>query len=161
MTHRAYVGVGSNLGDPATNVECALAALEDIGMVRRRSALYATRAWGRRDQPDFVNAVALLETALNPRELLTALQAIEVRLGRKPGERWGPRAIDLDLLLYDDLDIDEPDLRVPHRHLCERAFVLVPLAELDARYRAARDALAGSELATVARLPASPQPKSR
>jgi 2-amino-4-hydroxy-6-hydroxymethyldihydropteridine diphosphokinase len=152
MSHRAYVGVGANLGDAAGTVARALDALGLIGTVLRRSSLYRTPPWGRSDQPDFVNAVALIETQRTPRELLDALQALETKLGREPGERWGPRALDLDILTYDDLSLDEPELRVPHPHLRERAFVLVPLAEIDASYAPLRDALAPTERAGVERL---------
>jgi 2-amino-4-hydroxy-6-hydroxymethyldihydropteridine diphosphokinase len=147
--HRAYIGLGANLGNAAANVENAFSALGDLGSVVARSQLYRAKPWGKVDQPAFVNAVALLETPLAPRALLAALGAIEKRLGRTASERWGPREIDLDLLLYDDVEIREPELHVPHRHLRERAFVLVPLAELDARFAPMRDALAASELAGV------------
>ena len=152
MTHRAYVGVGANLGDAAGAVARALDALGLLGTVVRRSSLYRTPPWGRTDQPDFVNAVALLETPRSPRELLDALQALETKLGREPGERWGPRALDLDILTYDAATIDEPGLRIPHPHLLERAFVLVPLAEIDPAYVALRDALAPEEIAGIERL---------
>ncbi|MEO6836264.1 MAG: 2-amino-4-hydroxy-6-hydroxymethyldihydropteridine diphosphokinase [Candidatus Tumulicola sp.] len=150
MTHRAFVGLGANLGDAVENVERALAALGEIGTVLARSSLYRTRPWGKTDQPEFVNAVAQLETNLDPNGLLAALQAIEVRLGRvSGGERWGARVIDLDVLSYDDRCIDEPGLRVPHPRMRERAFVLVPLAEIDSAYASFRDALPASELAGV------------
>lgn len=147
--HRAYVGAGANLGDPAANVERALEALGEFGRVVRASPLYRTRPWGRTDQPDFVNAVALLETGLEPQALLRSLKSLERRLGRIENERWGPRAIDLDLLDYDGLEIDEPGLRLPHSRLRERAFVLVPLAAIDPAYVAARDALPPGELQGV------------
>jgi 2-amino-4-hydroxy-6-hydroxymethyldihydropteridine diphosphokinase len=147
--HRAYVGLGSNLGDPIANVERGFQELANIANVVGRSLLYRTRPWGKTDQPDFVNAVALLETTLAPRALLDALKSAEARLGRTPGEGWGPRIIDLDILTYDDRSVDEPGLRVPHRHLHERAFVLVPLAQIDARYASLRDALPSGELAGV------------
>lgn len=147
--HLAYVGLGSNLGDRARNLGRAVAELDGIGRVVRRSSTYRTVPWGLLDQPQFFNAIAELETKLPPRDLLAALRTIERRLGRTEGERWGPRVIDLDLLLYDDLSIDEEALHVPHRHLADRAFVLVPLAELDQRFAAMRDALKPSELAGV------------
>jgi 2-amino-4-hydroxy-6-hydroxymethyldihydropteridine diphosphokinase len=98
----------------------------------RASRLYRTPAWGRTEQPDFINAVALVETGLPARELLDGLLAIERAFGRVrlDGERWGPRTLDLDLLLFGDAVIDEPGLRVPHPHLHERAFALLPLAEI-------------------------------
>ena len=147
--HRALIGLGSNLGDPPLNLERAFAALGSLGVVRRRSSLYRTKPWGKSDQPDFVNAAAALETRLPPGVLLAALKAIEKRQGRTAGERWGPRTIDLDLLAYDDLEIDDAGLRVPHPALLERAFVLVPLAEIDPAYAPARDALPESELSDV------------
>lgn len=150
---RAYVALGSNTGDPVRNVTRGFDALAEIGSVLQRSSLYRTPPWGKTDQPDFINAVALLETVLAPRELLDALKAAERRLGRTPGERWGPRPIDLDILTYDDVTIDEPGLRVPHAQLRRRGFVLVPLAEIDAAYAPLRDALAASERKGIVRLP--------
>lgn len=147
--HRAHVGLGANLGDPAGAVLRAFDELGALGDVRARSALYRTRPWGNPNQPDFVNAVALLETQLAPAELLAGVKAIEARMGRVAGERWGPRLIDLDVLTYDDLEIDVPGLCVPHRHLRERAFVLVPLAEIDARYETPAAALPAEERAGV------------
>ncbi|MGC1379864.1 MAG: 2-amino-4-hydroxy-6-hydroxymethyldihydropteridine diphosphokinase [Candidatus Baltobacteraceae bacterium] len=151
-THRAYIGLGANLGDRIATYERAVAALHELGTVVRRSAIYRTQPWGRSDQPWFVNGVVLLETELEPRALLDSLRAIETRLGRTKGERWGPRVIDLDLLLYDDREIDEPGLQLPHPYLRERAFVLVPLVELEESFAALRDALDASELAGVVRL---------
>jgi 2-amino-4-hydroxy-6-hydroxymethyldihydropteridine diphosphokinase len=150
--HRAYVGIGTNVGDRGRNVERALAALSDFGNIVRRSSLYRTAPWGKLDQPWFLNAVALIETELPPLPLLDALHAIEDQLGRVRGDRWGPRTLDLDLLLYDDVDIDEHGMRVPHPRLRERAFVLVPLAEIDNRFETLRDALPASDLAGVVRV---------
>lgn len=149
MTHRTYVAIGSNLGDPVASVRDAIAALGELGSVERMSSLYHTKAWGKTDQPDFVNAVALLETGLNPRSLLIALKSIEQRLGRVPTERWGPRAIDLDILTFDDLHIEEEGLTIPHASMNERAFVLVPLAEIDASFAVLRDALPVEETSGV------------
>lgn len=145
----AYIGLGANLGDAAANVEAAIERLGEAGTVRARSRLYRSEPWGERAQPQFVNAVALLETALSPRALLAKLKAIESAMGRTATYRWGPRRIDLDILTYGDLRIDEPELIVPHPRLAERAFVLVPLAELDAAYAPLRDALQDSERAGV------------
>lgn len=151
-SHRAFVGLGANLGDPAAAILRAFEALAAIGDVRARSSLYRTLPWGNPNQPDFVNAVASIETRLTPAELLAAVKEIERRLGRVAGERWGPRSIDLDVLTYDELEIDLPGLQVPHRHLRERAFVLVPLAEIDPRYEPLRAMLAAEELAGVTRI---------
>lgn len=131
---RAAIGLGANLGDAAATLREAIAALARLPATEllRTSRLYRTPAWGRTEQPDFINAVALVETALPPRELLDALLVVERSFGRVrlDGERWGPRTLDLDLLLYGDQVIDEPGLRVPHPHLHERAFALLPLAEI-------------------------------
>jgi 2-amino-4-hydroxy-6-hydroxymethyldihydropteridine diphosphokinase len=123
----AYVGLGSNLGDREALIR---RAAELIG-ARRLSAVLETEPWGYADQPTFLNAAAELETSLTPRRLLVHLLDVERRLGRERiGPRWGPRTIDLDLLLYGDESIDEPDLVVPHPRLTEREFALRPLAEL-------------------------------
>jgi 2-amino-4-hydroxy-6-hydroxymethyldihydropteridine diphosphokinase len=125
----AYVGLGSNLGDREGTI---LAAAEQLGP-HRLSRIRETEPWGYADQPRFLNAVAELETELAPRQLLDRLLEIERGLGRtRNGPRYGPRAIDLDLLLYGDLVVVEPGLTVPHPHLADRLFVLEPLFELDA-----------------------------
>lgn len=130
----AYIGIGSNLDDPEKQVRAAIDALQRLPQSAfvRASRLYRTAPWGKTDQPAFVNAAAAIATQLPPRELLDALLAIERAHGReRDGERWGPRVIDLDILVYGDARIDEAGLRVPHPHLGERAFVLLPLADLD------------------------------
>jgi 2-amino-4-hydroxy-6-hydroxymethyldihydropteridine diphosphokinase len=125
---RAYVGLGANLGDREAAILDAARRID----ARRLSTIRETEPWGYADQPPFLNAVAEIETELTPRELLDRLLAVERELGRiRLGPRWGPRTIDLDLLLYGDLVVDEPGLTVPHPHLHERRFVLEPLAELD------------------------------
>jgi 2-amino-4-hydroxy-6-hydroxymethyldihydropteridine diphosphokinase len=149
---RAAIGLGANLGDAAASVSHALEKLAALGTVVARSSLYRARPWGELDQPDFVNAVALVETTLAPRALLTALKALEGELGRVPTYRWGPRAIDLDLLTYGDLALDEPGLTVPHPRLLERAFVLGPLAEIDPAFRPAFERLSLEERQGVHRL---------
>lgn len=139
MKINACIGLGANLGDAVDTVRVALAELGRLPDTRVlvASRLYRTPAWGREDQPDFVNAAARLETSLPPLELLDGLLAIEQRHGRVrlPGERWGPRTLDLDVLLYDAQVIDLPRLKVPHPHLHERAFALLPLAEIAAELR--------------------------
>ena len=146
----AAIGLGGNLGDVRATFHAALDAMRALGTLRARSSLYRSKAWGLTEQPDFLNAVVLLETALTPRELLAALKEIEVRLGRQAGERWGPRVVDLDILTYDRLRISEPVLEVPHPRLSERAFALAPLAEVDPEYREALAALPASERAGIA-----------
>jgi len=129
-----FVGVGANLGDPVAQARSACQALAtDLpeSMVVRCSQLYRNPPMGPPDQPDYVNAVAWLRSSLPAAELLHALQVIEQRMGRcRNGERWGPRLIDLDLLLYGDEIIVQPGLRVPHPGLVERDFVLFPLLEI-------------------------------
>ena len=123
----AYVGLGANLGDREAAIR---AAAEAIG-ARRLSPIVETEPWGYEDQPRFLNAVAELDTDLSPRALLERLLEVERALGRdRSGPRWGPRTIDLDLLLYGEERIAEPGLEVPHPRLHERAFVLEPLAAL-------------------------------
>lgn len=124
---RAYVGLGANLGDREATIRAALAALPGVVGV---STLRETEPVGVVDQPPFLNGAAALETELGPRELLDVLLAVERDLGRERRERWGPRTIDLDLLLYGDETIDEPGLTVPHPRLHERRFALEPLLEL-------------------------------
>ena len=130
---KAYVGMGSNVGDREAMIRSALECLAQVPETNliRASSLYDTEPAGDADQPNFLNAVAELDTELTPRQLLWNLLLIERRLGRVRTRRWGPRNIDLDLLLQGSLVIDEPDLKVPHPELLQRAFVLVPLVELD------------------------------
>ncbi len=129
----AYVGLGANLGDPRAQVESALEEMKRMPKteLRARSSLYRSSPQGFQAQPDFVNAVAWLETALPARQLLAELLAIERRHGRTRSFRNAPRTLDLDLLLYGGQVMDEPGLRVPHPRMHERAFVLAPLLELD------------------------------
>ncbi len=133
-TRTAHVALGSNLDDPRAQVEHGFEALDALPRtaLRARSRLYRTRPWGIADQPDFVNAVAKIVTSLSPRDLLDSLLAIELRAGRKRGPLNGPRTLDLDLLLYGGIRIDEPGLVIPHPRLHARAFVLLPLADIAA-----------------------------
>jgi len=124
----AYIGLGSNLGDRDATIRAAIASLPGVVAV---SKLRETEPVGVVDQPRFLNGAARLETELSARQLLDALLAVERELGRERRERWGPRTIDLDLLLYGNETLDEPGLTVPHPHLHERRFALEPLAELD------------------------------
>lgn len=128
----AYIALGANLGDPAATVNAAFAALDRLPHSRllAKSALYRTAPVGIADQPEFVNAAARLETTLTPEALLDALLDIEQAFGRVRAERNGPRTLDLDLLLYDELRLATPRLILPHPRLHLRAFVLQPLAEL-------------------------------
>jgi 2-amino-4-hydroxy-6-hydroxymethyldihydropteridine diphosphokinase len=128
----AYVALGANLGDPAATVLAAFGALANLNhsRVTRTSSLYRTAPMGITEQPEFINAVAQLETTLAPEALLDELLALEQRFGRIRSERNGPRTLDLDLLLYDDLELELPRLTLPHPRLHLRAFVLLPLAEI-------------------------------
>ena len=156
----AYVALGSNLDDPRAQVERAFNALAELPGTRLvlRSSLYASRPLGPVEQPDFVNAVAGLLTALDPVALLAALKDLEARLGRaRPVVRWGPRRIDLDLLVHGTERSDTDALKLPHPGLAERAFVLVPLAEIAPDLVVpglgrVRDLLARTDTATVERM---------
>lgn len=130
---RAYIGLGSNLSDPVDQLHRAIQALRQVADSRLTavSPFYRSAPMGPADQPGYINAVAMLDTLLEPLALLDALQAIERQQGRvREGERWGPRTLDLDLLLYGAEIIDEPRLQVPHPGIGERNFVLYPLADI-------------------------------
>jgi 2-amino-4-hydroxy-6-hydroxymethyldihydropteridine diphosphokinase len=161
----ALLALGGNVGDVRATLDRAVAALCDGEEVRllARSADYRTPPWGVEDQPAFVNLCIAVETAMTPRALLARAQAIERALGRERSSerRWGPRPVDIDLIAYDDLALNEPDLKLPHPRLFERAFVLVPLAEIAADKIIdgirVRDALARVDRKGVEKL----QPKER
>lgn len=133
MMERTYIGLGSNLAEPREQLRCALMALDalpDCHLVAA-SSRYVSDPLGPADQPRYNNAVAALDTGLSPLQLLDALQAIELAQGReRKADRWGPRTLDLDILLFGERMLDEPRLTVPHYHLHARAFVLYPLAEI-------------------------------
>jgi 2-amino-4-hydroxy-6-hydroxymethyldihydropteridine diphosphokinase len=131
---RAFVGIGANLGDREQTIRCAVKLLAGEPAVElfASSRLRETEPWGPVSQPRYLNGAVELTTDLEPRELLDVLLRIETELGRvRDGERWGPRTIDLDLILYEDRVVDEPGLHLPHPRLHERAFVLEPLCDLD------------------------------
>jgi 2-amino-4-hydroxy-6-hydroxymethyldihydropteridine diphosphokinase len=130
----AYIGLGSNLNEPEQQLQRAFEELDGLPSTRLmgRSSLYRNPPMGAAVQPDYINAVARLETGLNPVGLLEALQQIEQAHDRRHDEHWGPRSLDLDLLLYDQEQINSDTLTVPHPGLTDRNFVLYPLAELDA-----------------------------
>ncbi|AGA90246.1 2-amino-4-hydroxy-6-hydroxymethyldihydropteridine pyrophosphokinase [Thioflavicoccus mobilis 8321] len=125
-----YLSLGTNLGDRARNLECAIACLTEVLDALVLSPVYETDPWGFNDQPDFYNLCLRGETMLEARALLYLLKGIERAIGRGKGTVWGPRLIDIDLLFYDDLVIDEPTLTVPHPHIRGRPFVLIPLLEV-------------------------------
>ena len=126
----AYLSLGSNLGDREANITSALTMLGQEARILKVSSLYETEPVGYKEQPWFLNCVCALETDLSPQALLEFVKAIETKLGRKPTLRFGPRPIDIDILFYDGLILDSPDLVIPHPRLAERAFVLVPLKEI-------------------------------
>ncbi len=133
MTIRVYIGIGSNLDDPVAQVKEAIEELEVLPdtIMEARSSLYSSKPMGPQDQPDYVNAVVALDTLLSPSDLLQRLQRIEEFQGREPGgEQWGPRIVDLDLLMYGKKVIDTDELKVPHPGMHERDFVIIPLAEI-------------------------------
>lgn len=130
MLHTAYLCLGSNLGDRASSLRRVLELLPPGTRLVRSSAIYETTPWGYIDQPAFLNQVIEVETSDSPLELLKHLKKIEKQIGRKPSFRYGPRSIDIDILLYDDLIMDTPMLHIPHPRLAERAFALTPLAEI-------------------------------
>jgi 2-amino-4-hydroxy-6-hydroxymethyldihydropteridine diphosphokinase len=130
---RAFIGLGANVGDRRASIEAAILAMSAHPRIEvvRCTGLVETAPWGVADQPAFLNAVAEVRTTLDPRELLRSLKCMECELGRTPGPRWGPREIDLDILLYGDRVIDDPLLTIPHPELAARPFVLSQLIELD------------------------------
>ncbi len=132
MTHISFIGLGSNLGDSRDQLKAAVADIERLPetSVLAQSAFYRSAPIGYLDQPDFVNAVIKIKTGLAPQELLSALLGIERQHGRERTFSNAPRTLDLDVLLYDDLKVDEPGLRIPHPNMHHRAFVLQPLLEI-------------------------------
>jgi 2-amino-4-hydroxy-6-hydroxymethyldihydropteridine diphosphokinase len=155
------LALGANVGDARANLDRAITMLcdDDLVRLRARSSDYQTPPWGLEQQPDFVNLCLVVETALTPAALLERIQQVERALGRDRARevRWGPRPIDIDIIAYDDVLIDEPGLKLPHPHLFERAFVLVPLGEIAPDHIIAgtrvSDALARLDTTGVHRLP--------
>ena len=141
--HQVYLGLGSNLGDREEHIRKAIALIgESIGLVIRQSSLIETEPWGFESANRFLNGVILVETTLTPRQLLKATQKIERQLGRKKKSTdsslltpvsYSDRSIDIDILLYDDLNVDEPDLKIPHPLMEQRDFVMTPLNEIKPR----------------------------
>ena len=162
----ALLALGGNLGDPRATLDRAVAMLCDRDAVRliARSSDYRTPPWGMTQQPAFINLCLAIATELSPRDLLGRALAVERALGRDRSheQRWGPRAVDIDLIAYDDVTLNEADLILPHPRLFERAFVLVPLAEIAPDRRIAgvrvRDALARLDTAGIERLAPRDEP---
>jgi 2-amino-4-hydroxy-6-hydroxymethyldihydropteridine diphosphokinase len=162
----AYVALGANLGDPVITISTAIQALTEIPSTSliRRSSLYRTAPVGLKNQPDFINAVALLQTTLTPFQLLAALFDIEARFGRLRSIANAPRTLDLDLLLHGNCIVDDTQLTLPHPRMHQRAFVLVPLLEVvpDCRipgHGRASDLLDGCRGQSVVRVPSIPLPE--
>ncbi|AKG75130.1 2-amino-4-hydroxy-6-hydroxymethyldihydropteridine diphosphokinase [Salinicoccus halodurans] len=128
----AYLGLGSNLGNRRENLDSAVRRLDEQNeiSVTNRSSLYETEPYGKTDQPDFINMCLEIETRISPLELLENVLSIEHELGRVRTEVWGPRTIDIDILLYEDLELSLDDLSIPHSEMHKRAFVLDPLSEI-------------------------------
>jgi len=126
-----FLLLGSNLGDRDSYLQQAIGQIEQhVGNVTKLSSLYETQAWGKTDQPDYLNQVVMVQTELLPREVLQQILAIELNLGRKRAEKWGARTIDIDILFYENIILNEADLIIPHPELQNRRFTLEPLAEI-------------------------------
>ena len=144
----AALGLGSNLGDRLRMLRSSVRCLQRGRMtILAASHVYETPPWGVTDQPLFLNACVVVETDLSPEDLLFFLKETEKQLGRKEGQRWGPRAIDLDILLYGDLLLDSPTLSIPHLRLAERAFALSPLSEIAPGWKSPRSGRTVAEMA--------------
>ena len=127
----AYIGIGSNLGNRHENCLRAIELLQRKQVIATKlSSLYETEPWGMKDQPRFINMAIQIETSLEPSELLTVLKEIEKEIGREKSSKWEPRTIDLDILLFDDIILNEDNLTIPHPLMHERDFVLRPLCEI-------------------------------
>ncbi|MDW8031950.1 MAG: 2-amino-4-hydroxy-6-hydroxymethyldihydropteridine diphosphokinase [Aquificaceae bacterium] len=130
-----YIAFGSNLGDKIGSIARALELMKEHGTIKRVSQIYLSQPWGKGDQPEFLNGVLEYETGLDPIRLLEMLKRTEKSCGRKPRERWGPREIDLDILLYENYVVMLSFLHIPHLHLLERDFFLFPLLEINPTLR--------------------------
>lgn len=128
--HKVFLGLGSNLGDRSANLAAARGRIAGFGHILSESAIYETEPWGLKNQPNFLNQVILFETYLPPAEILKELKTIEKDLGRVKTVKYGPRLIDIDILFYDELILKTELLTIPHPHIVNRAFVLVPLDEI-------------------------------
>ncbi|RPI82712.1 MAG: 2-amino-4-hydroxy-6-hydroxymethyldihydropteridine diphosphokinase [Chloroflexi bacterium] len=153
--HTVYIAMGTNLGDRPGNLKKVVRDLSPKVTPEALSPVYETEPWGFEEQPDFLNQVIRAETDLEPHELLVFLKDLEKQMGRQQTIRYGPRVIDLDILFYDDLVIETPELTIPHPNMAERSFVLVPLADLAPELfhpvigKKIRDLLPGVDTSTV------------
>jgi 2-amino-4-hydroxy-6-hydroxymethyldihydropteridine diphosphokinase len=132
MCEIVYIGLGTNLGNKSENLSVSIGELEKVSKVKLTavSSVYESPPWGNKKQDDFLNQVVAVKTTLRPLELLNKIKNIEIKMGRQSGEKWGPRVIDLDMLLYGEEVICSERLTIPHQHMKERLFVLVPLLEI-------------------------------
>jgi len=156
--HIVYLALGSNLGNRAANLKEALASLSPQMEVKAKSKVYETPPWGHTEQEKFFNQVVMVKTYLEPELLLKHLKRLEVALGRKASFQNGPRLIDIDILFYDDLVLESPALVIPHPHVHERGFVLLPLLDIapelvhPVKQRSVRDMLAGCDLQGIVQI---------
>lgn len=130
MDHTVYLSLGSNMGNRSANLKAAISSLPPQMEVKKKSQVYETPPWGYTEQEKFLNQVLRVTTYLDPEPLMKHLKRLEVALGRKATFRYGPRLIDIDILFYDDLVLETPSLTIPHPHLHERGFVLVPMMDI-------------------------------
>lgn len=156
--HIVYLALGTNLGNRAANLKEAIAALSPQMEVKARSKVYETPPWGYAEQAKFLNQVVKVQTYVAPEPLLKHLKRLEVALGRKPTFQYGPRKIDMDILFYDDLILETPALTIPHPHVHERGFVLLPLMDIapelvhPVQGKTVRDLLAGCDLGGIVQI---------
>jgi len=156
--HIVYLALGSNLGNRAANLKEALASLSPQMEVKAKSKVYETPPWGHTEQDKFFNQVVMVKTYLEPEPLLKHLKRLEVALGRKASFQNGPRLIDIDILFYDDLVLESPALVIPHPHVHERGFVLLPMLDIapdlvhPVKQRSVRDMLAGCDLQGIVQI---------
>ena len=150
MRKTVYLSLGSNMGAKITNIKNAVEAIGAIEGIRviKTSSLYATEPWGKKDQAGFINAAVEIVTSLTPGQLLERLQEIEIKMGRQPSEKWGPRIIDIDILLFGDEVLQSRKLTVPHPHMRNRLFVLIPLEEINSAIRFPDDGMDIKEVLT-------------
>jgi 2-amino-4-hydroxy-6-hydroxymethyldihydropteridine diphosphokinase len=135
MNKNIFLLLGSNVGKSYDNLRTAIQCIQtDAGVIIKQSSIYQTKAWGKIDQPDFLNQVIQIETNLSPEELLVSVLEIEKKMGRVRNEKWGPRIIDIDILFYNQVIISLPQLTIPHPEIAARRFTLSPLAELSPEF---------------------------
>ncbi|MGL4623724.1 MAG: 2-amino-4-hydroxy-6-hydroxymethyldihydropteridine diphosphokinase [Culicoidibacterales bacterium] len=151
MNVKSFLALGSNIGDSKGYLQTAIEQLRQVPGIASltSSSLYRTPPWGKLDQPDFYNCVVEVTTSLTPHQLLAACQQIETQLHRQRNEVWGPRTLDIDIIWYDNQAICTPDLIIPHPYLYQRAFVLVPLAEIATDFQCACNRLASEDIQTI------------